>query len=172
MKTLLAVLTAAVLLFSSAATAEAPGYDKLPQPTPVAELFEKAVKHGGFEAACLKRGGCPMPVVALAAIEDDNVAGLFDFHNPVFVKISTGNRIPGTLAFNATVVHEFVHYLQWLTGQLGPQTPCEARVAIEGPAYRAAAAYYAEFGIVFDYSPQMASMAFLAAMCNMGYERE
>lgn len=142
----------------------------LSRPTPVAELFKAAIKFGGFEQECMqRRGGCQMPGVTIVLIEDANVAGLFFFRDPNTVKMNAQVHTPGTLEWNATLVHEFVHYLQWLTGKLGPQTQCEQMVEIEEPAYKAGSAYLAQFGIVKDYKSQLSSIAFMSATCGMGY---
>ena len=142
----------------------------LSRPTQVGELFTAAVKFGGYEAKCMaKHGGCPMPAVLIITIENDNIRGQFDPRNPNFVRINTAEHtIPGTLDFNEVVVHEFVHYLQWLFGELGPQSTCRDLFEIESQAYKAGGAYLAQFGIIKDYSDQLATVAFMAAMCQAG----
>ena len=136
--------------------------------TPLQELFLTAVKLGGYEKKCLARmGGCEMPSVLIASIDDDNTVGQFDPRQPVLVKINT-RIIPGSLGFNAVLVHEFTHYLQWLFGELGPQTQCQDQPKIEEQAYKAAAAYLAQFGIVYDYSDAMFGVLLMAAMCSTG----
>lgn len=159
---LLSILIACVVgLFSP--NAQGAG---LSNPTPIHELFQKAVKLGGYEGACSGRpNGCEMPMVLLVKLENDNHAGEFHPRLPDFVKINTSNRVPGSLDFNATVIHEFVHYLQWLTGKLGPQTKCSGLYEIESPAYAAAAAYLSEFGIVKDFSDQLFSTQIMSMMC-------
>lgn len=141
---------------------------ELSHPTRVGDLFAAAVKHGGYEAKCLARpNGCPMPAVLVADMEDDNIRGQFDPKHPTFVRINAASRtVPGTLAFNEVLVHEFVHYLQWLFGELGPQSGCRDIVRIESQAYLAGAAYLAEFGIVKDYTGHIGGIAMMAAMCE------
>jgi hypothetical protein len=140
----------------------------LSHPTKVSELFEAAVKHGGYETKCLSRpDGCHMPAVLIVGIEDDNIAGQFDPRNPNFVRVNANTRhVPGSLGFNEVLVHEFVHYLQWLFGELGPQSRCSDLLRIEGQAYKAGAAYLAQFGIVKDYSEQLGSIALMSAICE------
>jgi hypothetical protein len=140
----------------------------LSHPTQLKELFLSAVVFGGYAEKCqARRGGCPMPAVVLAGIEDDNTVGQFDPRHPTFVKI-TSQIMPGSLAFNAVVVHEFTHYLQWLFGDLGPETLCKDHPPIEEQAYKAAAAYLAQFGINYDYSDQLFNVVVMAAMCEAG----
>lgn len=127
----------------------------LANPTRVSELFAQAVKLGGYEAACMARGGCEMPAVVVVKIDSDNVAGQFHWKQPMLVSLNADIHLPGSLEWNGTVVHEFVHYLQWLTGKIGPQTPCEGIVEAEREAYATGAAYFAQFGIVKDYGAQM-----------------
>lgn len=139
--------------------------------TPVQDLFKAAVKFGGYEQKCMgRRGGCPMPAVLVQHIDNANIEGQFDWRTPMLVKINvTEHLVPGSLDFNETLVHEFVHYLQWLFGELGPQSSSTCEVtSIEGPAYAAGAAYLAQFGIQKDYSGQMFEMIIQEAFCQAG----
>ena len=157
-------LVAVVVIWATGAYSQ-----PLSHPTNVAELFAAAIKHGGFTAKCQARpGGCPAPGVLVVTIEDDNINGQFDPSQPTFIRINALPRVaPGTLAFNEVLVHEFVHYLQWLFGELGPQSRCSDIVRIESQAYKAGAAYMAEFGIIKDYTEHLGGIAMMAALCEM-----
>lgn len=161
----MAVLVGAVLagvLYSGRLLAE----ETLPRPTTVLDLYAQAMKIGGYELKCqFRRGGCPAPVVAVSAIESDNVAGQFDPRMPNFVTINSKVLTPGTLDWNATVVHEFVHYLQWVFGEIGPAVSCEDVAKAEVAAYKASAEYLSQFGIVRDHSMQLFAVA---VMCLEG----
>jgi hypothetical protein len=137
------------------------------EPTEIDELFSQAIKLGGFEKFCQSRDeGCQVPGVLIAKIEDENIAGQFTWYSPTFIRITTGYFAPGTLLFNSTVVHEFVHYLQWLRGDLGPSNnSCEKVRDAEIQAYAAGDAYLAQFGIKKDKS--MIDFM-LATMCLYG----
>jgi hypothetical protein len=113
------------------------------------------VKFGGYEAACMARGGCKMPNVVIVRIDDENIGGQFTWNQPTVINLSSSAYTPGSLEWNTVVVHEFVHYLQWLTGKIGPHTRCEGIVEAEKEAYAAGAAYLLQFGIVKDYTPQI-----------------
>lgn len=141
------------LLFAIA-SAQADDTPDLYRPTPVAEIFEKAVKFGGFEQACGRRpAGCAVPQVRIAETAAGTY-GTFTWNEPTVVNISS-SVVPGSLQFNSTLLHEFVHYLQWLTGKIGPHNWCAVAVEAEQQAYEAAAKYHAEFGLVRDYEMQM-----------------
>lgn len=139
-------------------------------PTSLQELFLKAVVHGGYAQKCMaRRNGCEMPAVVIMGIEDGNILGEFDPRNPTFIKINTTkNIIPGSLGFNAVMVHEFVHYLQWLFGELGPQSKCLDHPRLEEQAYKASAAYLGEFGIEYDYRDSLFEVIVMSAMCEAG----
>src|SRR5688500_16219819 len=80
----------------------------------VPNLFRAAVELGGFEDACKRRErGCPEPAVVLVRLENTNHAGEFDYHVPTIIRMNaeTPHEI-GSPYWSATVVHEFVHYLQ------------------------------------------------------------
>ncbi len=167
MKKLCLALAAAVFLAAPSGVFAESGIVK---PTTVTELFKDAIELGGFAQMCQSRvGGCPMPVVAIVEVEDENIAGLFHYRNPNVIQVNASVRVPGTLEFNATVLHEFVHYLQWLAGKLGPASTCMDTPGIEEPAYKAAAAYFARHGVEFDYSMQMFSVQMGAMSCAQGY---
>lgn len=138
--------------------------------TTLQELFEEAIKHGGYQEKCqAKRTGCPMPAVVIFGHPDKNIEGLFDWKQPTMVQINTTPHIvPGSLEFNETLVHEFVHYLQWLHGELGPQSECDT-FDMEPPAYAAGAAYLQQFGIQKDYSDQLFHVLINKAMCEQGF---
>lgn len=140
----------------------------LDYPTPIAELFEKAVQYGGYEGKCAARNGCPPPAVLIVNLDDENQSGRFNPREPNFVSIAF-DVVPGSVSFNAAVVHEFVHYLQWLHGELGPQHRCEQMMDIEVPAYKAASLYLAEFGIVEKFADQLFSVAAMSSACQMGF---
>lgn len=138
----------------------------LAHPTSLVELYKAAIKFGGYEDKCNARiNGCPMPAVVLVYIEDSNIAGQFDPSHPTFVKLSA-LMTPGTVSFNAVMVHEFVHYLQWLFGDLGPDSGCKDTPRIEEQAYAAAAEYLKQFGIIYDYSDQMVGIHLMAVLCE------
>jgi hypothetical protein len=113
-------------------------------PVPVADLFAAAIKHGGYEKACAEREDkCPAPGVLIHEVGEGN-AGQFEWDMPTVVQVATdGRSAPGSANFNDTVVHEMVHYLQWLTGKLGPhrQDVCEMHLELETEAYEAGHKY-------------------------------
>ena len=165
----------AALLFTVAVPTQGGNGDDRPtahlaKPTPVAELFNRAIKYGGFTEFCLRREGlCVAPPVLVVSFEDDNIDGRFNARTPGYVEVSADSAPPGSIEFNETLVHEFVHYLQWLSGKYGPFSQCQDTLAIEAPAYAAGEQYLAEFGIVRDNKPVLASIAFSAALCGLGY---
>jgi hypothetical protein len=136
------------------------------QPTSVEELFVKAIQYGGFEEACRKIGGCQMPGVLIAAVDDKNIAGRFSPREPNVITVSADVWPPGSVWFNAVLIHEFTHYLQWETGVFGPNTPCSRTYEIEEPAYKAGSRYLAEFGIDEKFADQLQSIAIMSAMCG------
>lgn len=148
----LAVAVALTLAGPLAAFASEPD---LYRPTPTAELFEKAVKLGGFEAECGKRhNGCVAPAVLVTEMRE-GLMGSFTWDEPRVVKLNSV-MVPGSLKFNSVLVHEFTHYLQWLTGKIGPHNWCPVAVEMETQAYNVAAAYIGEFGVVRDYTENIA----------------
>lgn len=145
-------LAVAVLLTLAGPLAAFASEPDLFRPTTTTELFDKAVKLGGFEAECGKRhSGCVAPAVLVADGMKPGHLGEFTWNDPQVVKLSSV-LVPGSLKFNAVLVHEYVHYLQWLTGKIGPHNWCPMAVEMETQAYNVAAAYIAEFGVVRDYS--------------------
>lgn len=168
MVTLKALKFLAIGIALSMAFAAGKATAALYHPTSLHDLFMEAIKHGGYEQKCaMRRGGCPMPAVVIHTIPDENISGQFDPRNPSYIQLNTTPAVmPASLHFNMVLVHEFVHYLQWLFGELGPQSGCTEVPKIEEPAYKAGASYLAQFGVTYDYSAQMSEIAFMAAMCE------
>jgi hypothetical protein len=138
--------------------------EDLSHPTHVGELYLFAVKNGGYEDKCKWRdGGCPMPLVVIENIGDENIAGKFDYRAAQFVVLNAGIHKPGSMAWNTTLVHEFTHYLQWIFGEIGPSTQCMGRMKAEEAAYAAGNAYLKRFGMTKDYSTQMLMHALACA---------
>lgn len=166
MRTFLAGLAFFLLIGST--VAESPGYETRAHPTPIAELFAAAVKHGGYTKQCAaRRGGCPIPLVLVAPL-GENIDGTFYYMDPTVVRVSV-DLLPGTLRFNETVVHEYVHYLQFLFGEYGPLTRCTEMGDIEAKAYKAGAAYLAALGVHVDYKGHIAWIAMEASSCEMTF---
>lgn len=131
-------------------------------------LFKTAVELGGYKQACtVRRGGCPSPAVLLVPLPE-NVLGQFDWREPKWVAMNSEQLTPGSLDWNAILVHEFVHFLQWVTGKIGPHTGCKEAVTAEKEAYAATAAYYARFGVKKDYAEQLFGAMLLCAMMGEG----
>jgi hypothetical protein len=144
---------------------DAYGQESVYKPTKIETLYKAAILLGGFKEFCSTRdGGCPMPAVVVAPLPE-GIAGQFTWHSPGFISVTTGDIMPGTLDFNETVVHEFVHYLQWLRGDLGPSVTCEQVSASETSAYKAGSDYLAHYGVKKD----LTFIEFmLATMCLYG----
>lgn len=137
-------------------------WEKLHQPTNVVALFKQAVELGGYAEKCaVRQGGCPMPSVTITGL-DPNIGGQFNPADPTIIKTNGEALVPGTLLWNSIVIHEFVHFLQWYFGELGPHSTCQDHQRIEEAAYVAGAKYLAQFGIVEAYSMQR---LWLAMMC-------
>jgi hypothetical protein len=122
----------------------------------VDSLFKEAIKHGGFTEYC-KKEECPVPAVVLAPLEYEGANGKFDIRHPTVISISPEHEgALGSHEWNSTLVHEFVHYLQWLTGIFKVNMSCHDKVRlIELPAYHAQAKYLSKHKIEYDYSFQM-----------------
>ena len=95
----------------------------------------------------------------------EHIAGRFTWHDPSHILTNAQHSIPGSLEWNATVVHEFVHYLQWLKGTIGPTKPCETVRDAEIEAYKAGDAYLAKFDVV---KPRSMERFFVQTMCLYG----
>jgi hypothetical protein len=153
-----------LLLYPAPAVEAAKPYEDLPKPTVVTELFKAAMKHGGFEKQCMARnGGCKIPHVRITGL-DASTYGNYFWEEPTVINVSADLK-PGTLGFNETVVHEFVHQLQFMFGEYGPQTMCRDMLKVEEKAYKAGAAYLAESGVIVDYSEHLSGLAMGFAMC-------
>lgn len=139
-------------------------------PTVVTELFEFAKKQGGFEEMCnTSMYECPQPAVLITEDIDDYAYGMYNpFKMPDVVQMSMGNAKPGTIAWNATLVHEFTHYFQWVSGKLGPSTlSCSNRAEIEIQAYTVMAEYLKSVGVDESMDEEKAAMRFDEALCLM-----
>lgn len=134
----------------------------------IPELFKAAIELGGFTEKCKRlEDACQMPAVMIAPLDIDGALGLFDLRHPVLVRITPEHEgVPGSHMWNATLVHEFVHYLQWTTGVFMVNLSCADKVnKVELPAYEVQKKYLAQRGVEFDYSMQ----AFFMAMGCSGY---
>jgi hypothetical protein len=170
MRKLLVVLA---VVFAPASTTviadeERPAYADVMHPQPIAELFAAAVKHGGFTKQCAAEPDfCQMPMVLVRPLEE-GTDGSFFYREPNFIQVNH-ELTPGTLRFNETVVHEFVHYLQWTFGEYGATTRCWDLGDIEAKAYLAGAAYLKDVaGVVVDYKEQIAWQRLGSVMCRYG----
>lgn len=139
-------------------------------PTSVDDLFKQAIKLGGFTQFCTERfWGCKTPEVLLTVFEDANVRGQFTFDQPTLVRVSIDHDKPGTLLWNETVIHEMVHYLQWMSGKYSPARPdiCEMMFEIESQAYTAGHAYLKQHGILVNTEQFIGMLRMNYSMCKM-----
>jgi hypothetical protein len=137
----------------------------------VADLFAQAIELGGYKDTCAKRfDKCPMPDVLIGNTGDENILGRYHFGEPGIVRVTTAEGYePGSLEWNAVVVHEMVHYLQWLTGKYNPGRPdiCEMMYEVEFEAYDVSEKYFRRNGVTRDFSGHRDMLKMQYAMCKM-----
>jgi hypothetical protein len=139
-----------------------------PAPTHLNVLFKEAIALGGYTDFCAKRfWGCPMPDVTIH-LTDENIRGHFSFEHPTRIYLNNQYDAPGTLLWNEVAIHEFTHYLQWLSGKYSPARAdiCEMMFEIERDAYNVGHSYLKKHGVVADtaYFIEMLKMNY--AMCT------
>lgn len=167
-KKIVAIIMVAVLAVTAPVLAR--NIPDTAKPTLVSELYETAKKLGGYEKMCAaSMHQCPQPMVLISEQYDEYAYGVFNpFKETDRVILSMGNLKPGTIAWNATLVHEFTHYFQWLAGEFGPSTlSCSLMAKIEIDAYTVAAAYLKSIGVDEDMQEEKDQMVLNAAFCVM-----
>lgn len=175
------LLAALLVLFTLSAHGDAPvgkpqppaavASVELAKPTPIAELFQAAIEFGGYKDFCAaRRDGCPAPMVRLVPLPE-NIQGTFNFLEPTVINIAIDaeDHSPGTVEWNETVVHEFTHYLQWLSGKYSPaiKDECKMMYEIELEAYTAGYRYKEALGLAVDYERMQSSRRIEYAFCVM-----
>ncbi len=132
-------------------------------PETMPELFKVAIQLGGYEDSCRWREPKCLPPAVIIQELPDGIRGQFTWLAPSAVAISEA-YVPGDPHWSATIVHEFVHYLQWLHGELGPTVTCFGAMNAEFEAYAVGSIYLRRFGIEEDFAIQR----FYVAMMCMG----
>ena len=112
-------------------------------------LFSFAILVGGFEDMC-KSTPCVPPNVVHRDL--NGYDGLFSGNNPDVVSIDT-KFTKGTVDSNAIMVHEFVHYLQYLKGTYHSKIKCT--YPLEKQAYDVAVEFYKTHGIKKDFRKEL-----------------
>lgn len=166
MKKLLVALLSAVLV-ASALGRDIP---QLSHPTAPSELFVFAIEAGGFAEMCENTPyHCPMPKISIDGSIDDYAYGIFNpFEKANTVVMSESLLEPGTVMWNAVLVHEMTHYLQYLRGEFVPsKLGCAAHERTEHEAYDVGAKYLQSLGFKEDFAKEKAQMSLDAAMCLM-----
>lgn len=127
------------------------------------DLYAIAIEYGDYKEKCkYLRSGCPMPNVILTEHMEATNVGEFTYLNPTVVAIAADKAgSPGTPVWNAVLVHEFTHYLQWRTGKLGPSLPCQAGQEAEIEAYAAASKYLTSRGVAHSFKDQLFGVALM-----------
>ena len=99
-----------------------------------AELWEDAQRLSGIRCDVQDEGLCDGPPRVRVRELPNGYVGLYDYtRNPREVLISP-LLLRGT-PLDGYIVHEYVHYLQWIRGRMTPSTPCPDRVGLEVEAY-------------------------------------
>lgn len=124
----------------------------------IESLFAFALSISSYQWTCLERVHCPIPTVEIQALDGDR-AGSFSYLTPLKLTLDTTVDL-NTPEGQATVVHEFTHYLQWRAGKYTPATTCAEKVNLEAEAYKAGSAYLKTKGIDKDFAGEL----FTAAM--------
>lgn|SRR5574341_279239 len=96
------------------------------------KLFADAIKYAGYEKHCQKYA-CIMPDVFVVDLPGD-ILGAFapTQHRLVFIDKEIA---PGSFAWQAALVHEFTHYLQWNADKIPDKETCEQNFEREIEAY-------------------------------------
>lgn len=81
---------------------------------------------------------CAPPEIVHMDLSKVEAYGVYDHTtNPRVVFVDPKAAKPGSKKYEETIVHEYVHYLQWVQGDLKPRgDPCE-RAALEVEAHKA-----------------------------------
>jgi hypothetical protein len=106
-----------------------------------------------------------MPVVVIGPMQHN--IGEFDARNPSYITISDVLS-PGSFEWSDSVVHEFTHYLQWLSGELRPLADCLSHAKLEMEAYKTDERWAIEQGVNRDYSGKYRQ---LQGMCVPTWQR-
>lgn len=135
-----------------------------------ADLFAEAQRLSGRKCVADEQaaaedgehgGLCEPPAIQHADLSALNAYGLYDHTTNPRVVIVDMNAAPrGSAQYRETVIHEYVHYLQWVQGDLRPQgDPC-SRGELEIEAHRVDQKYTSggdelderTKGIIFSYT--------------------
>lgn len=116
-------------------------------PDMLTKLWLRAIEAGGFKEACSRhaRKCATPPSVCIRGLNPNEHGRFVPWEEPTCVQVSA-TLDPGTTYWKSTVLHEFVHYLQWWTGELKPTANCFDIGEAEQPAYNAQIEFLAEQG--------------------------
>ena len=149
------IIIAASVVAAVVITVTAQCAEKTPM---VVQLWKDAIRLGGYTEQCnLTPRFCKeIPHVRISNIRS---LGLYDYNDPKFVAVSWSLE-PGSLDWQATVVHEFVHALDLRFGKIpfSVLETCEDNARAEERAYTVDAMWYAEHGMKVDYSLALKAM--------------
>ena len=121
----------------------------------IPQLFDYAIKFGGFTEVCKDKEKCQLPTIVIEKEYVPGALGAFTIKQPTLIRISiTHPTLPGTPDWESTIVHEMVHYLQFWTGQWKVNTSCIDMInKVEQPAYEAQAQFLKQiYKKKYDYS--------------------
>jgi len=126
-------------------------------------LLTFAIQVGGFQEMCVKTE-CPVPIVMQADLGVKQ--GEYSWKNPDRVLIDK-TLVEGSVEWNAAVVHELVHYLQYLAGTYNSSMDCALKV--EKQAYMVSEKYWASKGVEKEFGTHLFSVAM---SCIKDYEHQ
>jgi len=99
-----------------------------------AELWEDAQRLHGRCLSPMLPSLCDGPPAVVTSELPHGYVGLYQYHiNPRVVLIAP--RTPNGPMRDSFIVHEYVHYLQWIRGRINPAVPCPDTVENEVEAY-------------------------------------
>jgi len=126
-----------------------------PEPNLYAQLFAAAQRFSGYSCKDFKwrdvrSAYCHAIPVLIAPFESDGMLGMFLPDHPDHIQV-TDKVTPGTIVWQSIIVHEYVHYLQWLHGKdTLLTTTCDSVVDSEEEAYAAQGKFLKDRGLKPD----------------------
>ena len=135
-----------------------------------AELLQEALVRSGFDKLCASHphGCAARPMITLIALPDGTL-GQFNQAEPTQLYVNERAK-PGTVLWNAIIVHELTHFLQWWFGEMTPASSCLDSVENEAKAHAVGNLYLLERGV--DWSKNATEViARMRAACEMGYDQ-
>lgn len=108
------------------------------------ELFADTQRLSGYGCPTKRVDLCAAPGVVIAELPE-HILGVFNVEQASYVSINSSEDI-GTKEWQSIVVHEYMHYLQWLAGKVGPHVSCDQNVDAEIEARKVGNAWLVENG--------------------------